>query len=294
MSGVHEALLYETLKAGGQEQRFNAVFSRMSSFGLLGLTVAAPLGSLIAVFWGLRETMLFSAVPVGLALGIIFTLKEHPPQKAIKNLPEGQKNNPKPSYWHIMKTGLRNYRTNHDLRRLTWDMLAIATASYFIIWTYQLRLASVNVPLVYFGLVHMGMLIVQIVVLNTLPRIEKRLKTKKYLLQVTALFTGIGFLACAIFDQLPGILFGIFLTAAFGLSRGILMANVLNRKIPSEQRATMLSVVNMFRRLTLMVLNPFMGMMIEKNLLFVLVLLGACTIAWSIFTPLREKYLTPD
>ncbi len=292
VSGAYEALLYDSLKERGEEHRFKEIFSRMTSIGLVGIGVAAPLGSVIAVLWGLRETMLFMVVPIGIALGISFTVQEHRLQNETKESNNPQEGKSKDSYLQTLRTGFRNYHTNHDLRRLAWDMLAIATASYFIIWTYQILLTRVSVPLAYFGLVHLGMLLVQVVVLNIFPRIEKRLKRKKFLLQITASCVGIGFLVCAIFEQIPLVIFGILLTAAFGLSRAPLMADHFNRKIPSEQRATMLSIVNMFKRLTLMVLNPFMGLFFEQSLPLALGLLGICVIIWSIITPLREKYLT--
>src|SRR3989344_3248955 len=60
ISGADEALLYDSLKEAGREEERKKVFGRANSFHLLGMLVAAPIGSFIAAKQGLNAPMLFS------------------------------------------------------------------------------------------------------------------------------------------------------------------------------------------------------------------------------------------
>lgn len=76
MSGTEHALVYDTLNKMGETKKSKTVFGRIESFRLAGIMAGAPIGSIIAAYYGLRETMLLLVVPFSIAFFIAMTFKE--------------------------------------------------------------------------------------------------------------------------------------------------------------------------------------------------------------------------
>ena len=53
MSGADQALLYDSLKQSKKEKQSKKIFGRWGTMSLIGLMIAAPIGSLIAKYFGL-------------------------------------------------------------------------------------------------------------------------------------------------------------------------------------------------------------------------------------------------
>ena len=66
-SGADKALLYDALKEVGKESESKKIFGRAHAITLLGVGLAAPVGSFIASKFGLNAPMLFSSIPYFLA-----------------------------------------------------------------------------------------------------------------------------------------------------------------------------------------------------------------------------------
>jgi len=66
-----------------------------------------------------------------------------------------------------------------------------------------------------------------------------------------------------------------------------LMTGYMNRLIPSEQRATILSAISMFRRLVLAVANPFVGMLADRSLPVALFIVGLLPLLVFLFSPVE-------
>jgi len=108
---------------------------------------------------------------------------------------------------------------------------------------------------------------------------------------VTSLLTGVGYLVMAFTSNIPIVVIGIILAASFGLGRFILLINYINKHIPSEQRAMIISTIMMAKQLGHVILNPMVGYAVEWNLVVTLIILGSLMIAWSFLSPVREKHL---
>ena len=63
LSGADQALVYDSLKQENNEKESKKIFGKFNSFKLIGIMIAAPLGSIIATKIGLRYTVMFMAVP---------------------------------------------------------------------------------------------------------------------------------------------------------------------------------------------------------------------------------------
>jgi predicted MFS family arabinose efflux permease len=141
MSGADEAFVYDSLKQMNEESRSKEVFGRFRSFELSALMVAAPIGSAIAAFIGLRYTMLFMSVPLSLAFLLALTFEE--PATVERRGSQG--------YLATLMGGVRYFRQHRTLRILAFDGISIGSLAFLMIWIYQPLLKELNVPLVYFG-----------------------------------------------------------------------------------------------------------------------------------------------
>lgn len=280
-SGTFEAMVYDTLKLTEREIDSKKIFSRLNSFSILGVLIAAPLGSLIATYISLRASMLFVAIPVSLAIIIGFTLKE----------PTEKSKRPKKKYLTFLREGMKIFKDNKAVRWLTLDGLIISIVSYFMLWLYQPRLEMIGVNLKYFGIINSIFIAVEIGVLNIFSKLEKFLHSKKAALSFSAIIAGIGFFLIAFTNNPFIVILGIVIAIGFGVSRIVFIRNYLNKHIETEKRATIISATSMMRQFILMIINPFFGLIAENFLIPVSIFLGIVAIGWSIITPIKEKYL---
>ncbi|MHA1451824.1 MAG: MFS transporter [Promethearchaeota archaeon] len=281
MSGAQEAFLYDSLKEMNREEESKKLFGRTRSVGLVGILVAAPLGSVIASTWGLRYTMMLFAVPMGISVVLCLFLKE----------PKVNKSSEKQKYFEIIKSGFNHIRHSKVVKILAADLLVGGLVSYFVIWTYQQRLLNIGVISSNLGYINMIWLAVEILIANSFVVLEKILKSKRAVIFLSSLATGVGLIIMALASNSSVVVIGIILAAGFGLSRWILLINYINKHIPSEQRAMIISTIVMFKQLGHVILNPIVGRLIEWNLVIVLLILGGIMIVWSFLSPVREKHL---
>ena len=177
------------------------------------------------------------------------------------------------------------------MKILAADLLVGGLVSYFVIWTYQQRLLDVGVLSTNLGYINMIWLAVEILIANSFLVLEKVLKSKRAVVFLSSFATGVGFFVMALTSNVSLVVVGIIFAAGFGLGRYVLLMNYINKHIPSEQRAMIISTIVMFKQLGHVILNPIVGRLIEWNLVIVLIILGGIMIAWSFLSPVREKHL---
>jgi len=280
-SGANEAIIYDTLLELGREKESKKLFARLNSYGLIAMMIGTISGGLIASVGGLKITMTLSAIPLILAFALSFFLKE----------PSKHKLSKKESPWRIFQKGWKNIKENKGLRGLIVDMVLLSVIAYYAIWIWQRRLMMLNVDISYFGLIHAGMMLIQVIVLNLIIPMEKLFGSKKRVILFTGAGMGIGYFLFGISDNIIITIVGMLITVGLGFSRPVLMKNYMQKHIQSEQRATTLSTVSMIRMFLLMILNPIIGILVEINMVAVLIGLGIVSVIWCFFTPVSEEYL---
>ncbi len=264
-SGADRALLYDTLKEEGKEELSKHYFGRIHAIHLAGIMVAAPIGGLIAAKMGLNYPMVLSAIPYLLAGLVALTIREPEVRERVSE---------RKRYIEIIKRGLVYFYSHPKLRGLAIDAVLVATAAYFVIWLYQPLLREEGFPIAYFGLVHALMVGVEILIAANFSRFDKLVGSSKRYLVVSAALTAGAFVIAAVF---PSVVTGILLViigGGFGLTRLEYVSAVMNKFIPSEERATVLSSFSMLRRLALVVLNPVVGIIADGSLGYALGLVG--------------------
>jgi MFS family permease len=281
LSGADQAFVYDSLKKIKKSKQSKKVFGRIRSFNLAGIMVSGPIGSVIAYYFGLNAPMILTSVPVFIAFLVSLTLKE----------PVTKVNIESKRYLDILKRGIKYFHGNTILKIIALDQIIIGSVSYFMIWLYQPILERAGVPLIYFGFMHAGMALGQIIIINNFERLENILGSKKRLLFGSSLITGLAFVLGGLTSYLPFVLISILLVASFGLSRRPLLASYMNKHIPSEERSTILSTVSMLNKFVLVVVNPIVGVLTEWSLSYLLIMLGVVAVLFAFISRVEEEHL---
>jgi len=281
-SGADEALAYDTLLSSGQESKAGAVIARMESFKLAGIMAGALLGGCIAGNWGVVAPMKAYALPLGLSFLACFTLKEPVLHKNITI---------KPSFLVIFREGKDFFVHHKILWILTLDSIFSHALAWVLIWLYQPLLEKAGISIVFFGFVHTAMCLGQIFLLHNIRKWENLLGSKKSLLWLTGLGTGIAFLILSFANTPWLVIFAIILAGSCGLARTPIYSASMNVYIPSAQRATVLSMISMLRTLTIVVVNPCVGLLADVSLSKTMLLLGAALLVLTVFSRVEEGHL---
>ena len=280
-SGADEALLYDSLKQNNQENISKKIFGRAGSFNLGGIMTGSLLGGVIASQFGLKMPMLLMVIPAAINIFIALSLKEPTRHKKSDN---------HENYINILKNGIKFFYNHKILKIIVFDMLAIASIAYFIIWLFQEGLQQNGLNLVYFGIVQAIFIGIQVVIMNNYERCEKLFKSKTNYLLFSGLTVGIAFVIAGLFMHNLIIIVCMFFSG-FALSRKQLMSSYINKHIPSEQRATVLSTISMFGKLILIFIIPIVGFMVDWSLNYALIIIGAIAIILSFLSRIKERYL---
>lgn len=285
-SGADTALIYDILSDEGKEVESKKVLGRAHSFSLLGVFVAALVGSQIAAVLGLNATMYLSAVPFLLAAIVIFSIREIPAKDSTS---ESKR------YLTIAIKGYSYLKSHMQLKMLAIDATIVACAAYFVIWLYQPLLLSLQVPVAYFGWFNALLIGSEIVISSNFSRLEKIVGSGRRYLKITALIAALAFFTVALFPNVVTVTLLIILAGGFGLTRFELMTTYMNFHIPSAQRATILSAVSMFRRFGLVILNPLVGLTADYSLSLALFGVGLLPLLVFLLSPVSDKILkVPD
>ncbi|MFX1497948.1 MAG: MFS transporter [Promethearchaeota archaeon] len=281
-SGTEEALMYNSLKVSGEVEKLPKVMGNIQMFNLIALTISAPLGSIIAEFVSLQFTMtLLGIIYIG---AFITSLTYHDP-KINYTKKSG-------SYLTIIKDGFKELRKNKILRILCFDRLFINIFVFFLFWTYQPYLKAVGVPLFIWGFILAFMNMINALFSFLIPKILKRVKRKLKLLILVDIIAGLSFISLG-FTANPFLGIGIlFIIVAFGYPRFLLYTHGINNQIESENRATVLSTINMFGSLSMAILYPIIGFVVEVwSVFWFFIFDGIAILIFTTLTRVKNDYL---
>lgn len=281
-SGADEALAYDSLKAEGRQAGAAAVIGRMEAFKLGGIITGTIVGGFIAARFGLRAPMLATAFPAALAMGLALTLRE-PPDGAVAG--RGR------SYLHILREGGRQFARHPVIRLLAVEAAITNALAWGIIWLFQPLLRRAFVPLQAFGVVHALGCLAQIAFLSGIPALERWAGSRRRLILLATLASGVAFLGLAATTAWPLVVAGIVAGMAFSLPRVPLYGAAINHHVASSERATVLSFCSMVRTLGIVVMNPVTGLVAQRSLDAALLLMGGSLVVLALASRVGEEHL---
>ncbi len=273
--GADKALIYDKLRQLKRTREAKHVFSNYTIASTLGIIISLPIGSYIADATmsfhpnNYSFVMALSSVPVFISFLIPWFIKE-PKIKSHKE-----------NYFLIMKNGLKYFLTHKILRLLALDLALVSSTTFFIFWLYQPLLINSGIDIKYFGFVASAFNIFEIVLLKNLKLIEKKFDNRKIIF-LTAAVPSLMFVILGLTDNIILIIFGLFLIVGLRDLRRPIFEHYMNKLMPSKQRATVLSSINMLERLIMTLIYPVVGFLVDKSLSMALIVLGLVTFALSI------------
>jgi MFS family permease len=284
-SGADEALVYDTLAALGRTGETTRVMARLEAWKLGGLLGGAVAGALVASRLGVRAPLLLQPIPA-LAAGLVALSLAEPP---------GAERGRRPApYLKVFREGVRHLAQSRVLRSLALDMSANAAVVWLVVWLYQAQLGRAGLPLGAFGLVHGAMTLAQIALLSRVSTVERLVGGRRRLMRLTALVPPLCLVGLAATAN-PAASIGLsIVAAALGFTRLPLFSAVVNRDVPSERRATVLSAISALRALAVAVLYPLFGFLVDRSLPLALAALGAVGLAVAVLFAAPREALDPD
>jgi len=254
LSGADLALLYDTQKAlqdGEDMEHSNAIaqlgFFRSSSEGLGALMGGA------LVLWSFEAMVIVQSAAAWMCLAFALLIIEPP-----------YKNNKRDSKRIEILTILRHLFTSDPvLRNVVIAIPFYNLATLHVAWLMQPYWAAEGISLSMFGLLWFSQSIVVAAAAKFGFVIERRYGAVFSLL-LMGLLPIAGHFGMAWLQGWGGILIGLLLFASRGLNQ-VILVNAMNRRIPSEFRATANSFTSFLFRLGFIVTGPVVGYLAETR-----------------------------
>ncbi len=276
ISGADRALLYDTLTKSGQQASARSIFGKSKSAHLLGIAASGVLGAVAAKYIGINAPMLLTSIPMLLAAFVAYTLPE---TKDSGRVVEER------SFVKTLKLGFAPLKESRLLRRWTINATIVASAAYFVIWLYQPLMWQLKIPLMYYGFAHSGLVVVEIIIAANFERLVRICGSQKKYLTVTSWLVALSMLLAAIYPSVITLCALLVFAGGFGLTRLELMTAQMNSLIASGSRATTLSAISMVNRISIALVNPFVGFLTDRSIsysLFAVCLLPLATLLFPI------------
>ncbi|MGI8926420.1 MAG: MFS transporter [Tepidiformaceae bacterium] len=248
-SGADSALIYDSLKEEGKEQRFQRVAGRGFAWRLVASLLGVVLGGIAAGWVGLALVTQLGAIAPLLAVGVALLMRE--PAVVRKER----------KYWAGLKDGV-SFAWNSKQVRYTLLIGSVLLAGTFgPVVLIQPFLIEHDVGTALFGVYQAPLRLVTVVAALLAFRVAMRTGTTRLLLTaclgVVASYGGL-----ALFNTTPAFAFFALSALMAGLTRPTIDA-YLNDRIPSEKRATVLSIMQLCFALQVAFFEPALGFLAD-------------------------------
>jgi uncharacterized membrane protein HdeD (DUF308 family) len=132
------------------------------------------------------------------------------------------------------------------------------------------------------------MTIIQIIFNNIVAALENRIDNRRRFLQIYTIIPGIAFILMSVIYFIPVSISLILIVIGFGFTRSIIFTKGINKQIETENRATVISTINMIASLIRAILYPLVGYFVMWNLNITFILLGAMIIIFALLSRIKN------
>lgn len=254
-SGADLALLYDSqsalqrLKSGHGQQGSQHISRLVSVEGIAG-GIAALVTSVLCL-WSMDWVLYVQALTSAIAVLFALTLVEAPREISVG----GHRDNAQ----RIKQAILQN-------PTVQWTALAIITftlMALYAFWLYQKYWESLDIPLHWFGYIWGTHCLVRGLTARLAPALERQLGLRN-LFVVMAALPIIGLVGMGMINTRWGLLFGLLIPFAYGLST-VVFYDALNQRVAAEFRATANSLVSLGVRSIFIVTGPVLGYLVDSQ-----------------------------
>ena len=268
LSGAESAFIYDTLKSLGRESEYPKVYGRQWAIAM-GATVAGTLlGAPLAAATDLSVPIVLSGGVAGFAVLAALAFKEP--------LREGARDHT-PSYGHIIRESVHIVRTQPAVRYSILFFGLLAVGMIAPIFFFQPFLVRHDIGVGSLGLWQTPMRVAGIVGALAAARLIMALGERRAFYLMPVLLAA-SYALLAAWDS-------VYAQIVFPVINFVLVfsqptvTNYLNRRLPSEQRATVMSLTNLVRSAVLVPSAPLLGVLADEASLSASFAVGGVIIA---------------
>ena len=251
-SGADTAYLYDTLKKQKREKEFKKINGRTLSVSMVSLAAAAFLGSIVANY-GLDKPFYFSVFFMGISLFIISTFKE----------PIHYKKLGKKDYWSHQISNLLFTLKHKKVRALSiYNGFIFSLSLIGFTFFFQLYLRHINIPISHFSYIYPTIVLFGALVSAKAYKIERFIGEKNTFLLLPFVLA-LSFIFMSVVKSYWGVIFIILIECVFTLVMPI-NNHFINKYLATKQRATVISIRNLFSSLVFIIISPIIGLIGDK------------------------------
>ncbi len=284
ISGTDTSITYESLKKLGREDEIAKFSARNISFYVAGIGISSPLGSLLTLVVPIQFVVTLMFIPFIMAGIVSLTLRE-PNHDRRKETDKGG------SYLIIIKSGIKELKHNKNLRTLAIDQVLAEGLVFLIFWTYQPYLLDFGIIIAHLGFIAALFTITQVLFMNLVPKLYERVENKKRLLFVFTIIPGFSFVLLALLRINVVVILLFMIIIGFGMARSIIHVKSINKQIETENRATLLSTINMMSTLIKAILFPIFGCIVMTSLSYSFIIIGIIMVLIALLSRVENEHL---
>jgi len=248
LSGTDDALLYESLSALGETDRYTALEGRQQGSSRMAEGAAALAGGLLAPVVSTPGLMAASALACAVAFAACWGLTE--PQRQAYQHPRG-------TWYGLYKIARFVFLRSQRVRFAVPLMAACSLSTMLGVWLYQPLWLERGVPLWLFGALWAALSVAAGLAGHFASAWEKRLGPRGSLLVLPAI-AGTGYLLLACLPGLPALAGAYVVMLCRGLNMPIL-GRYIHDETYSDKRATVISIQSWLFRISYAALGPGIG-----------------------------------
>ena len=250
MSGADSALMYDSLKKLKKEERYTQIEGKSYAIGNFSESIAGLIGGLIASVSivlpvQIQTIVLFFSIPVAFSLVDIRYESEN------KNI-----------LYNIKNALSFSLRENSKLKWLIIFSSIMGVGTLSAAWLAQPFFQSIEIPIIYFGLLWATLNMTSGVSSYNSHKIETKSYGNKLLLTVS-LIMSFSFVIIFWINNYVGLFFLYLIYYNRGIITPILK-NQINKITNSEIRATVLSIRSFILRISFAIVAPILGFIGDK------------------------------
>jgi MFS family permease len=255
-SGADTALIYDSLKVLGKEKDYQKIEGKARSYSLYAQAIGSVLSSFLYEK-NVNLPMIVSILFMLVTIAVTLMFKE--PEV------EGKEGRFGINYFSQIK-GSGKYILNHDkLKALVFFSMMFFIFYRTGFWYYQPYMEGVNIPVKYFGAIFFVFNITAAFISKRSSYIMERTKPKT--LTFMAFLMIVSFLILGTVKVWAGVFAILLQQVARGIYRPV-TTKYLNKHIPSDKRATILSFHSLCTNLAVAAAFPLMGILKDNSDIF--------------------------
>lgn len=279
VSGADTALLYDSLKKIKKENKFNKILGKGKSIFYISVVIATAIGSLI---YTVSKTGVFYFNGLIFIIGAFFFLTMYEPRN----------NKNKFSLKNQLNHIIESFKYTMKHKKLIWIIsFAIFSGAFISIFHNMLRqpyMQSIGINIAIFGILTSILFLARSFVSYKSYDIEKKIGEKKSLYLVVIL-QAIAFFLMAVVNLYLAFVFVVIIYCIWSYQE-IIMEGYSNRHMTSKQRATLISIQNFFRSITLVIAFLIVGWITDlTSISYTLYILSGASLIIGLFLLVNKK-----